>query len=142
MERIPTRIGPFNVGVPWMANYNGSLSPNSRLPAALASVKYLRTAFPAPGLGVLHQLPSFDEFASRNFHGVASRVWPCACLISIMTMEEKEWRQLCAMVAKESDPQRLSELVDQIIVALDAQDSRNRKDEARLNPPADTQGSP
>jgi hypothetical protein len=59
-----------------------------------------------------------------------------------MTMEEKEWRQLCAMVAKERDPQRLSELVDQIIVALDAQELRNRKDEPRLNRPADTQGVP
>ena len=49
-----------------------------------------------------------------------------------MTMEEREWRQLCAMVAEESDPQRLSELVDQIIVALDAQELRNRKDEPRL----------
>ena len=49
-----------------------------------------------------------------------------------MTMEEKEWRQLCAMVAQESDPQRLSELVDQIIVALDAQELRNRNDDPRL----------
>ena len=37
-----------------------------------------------------------------------------------MTIEEKEWRKLCSQVAQETDPQRLSELVDQIIKALDA----------------------
>jgi len=34
--------------------------------------------------------------------------------------EEEEWRQLCQRAANESDPQRLSELVDQLISALDA----------------------
>ncbi len=36
------------------------------------------------------------------------------------TKKEEEWRQLCDRVAVESDPQRLSELVDKLIGALDA----------------------
>ena len=57
-----------------------------------------------------------------------------------MTMEEKEWRRLCAMVATESDPQRLSELVDQIVTALDTQELR-RKDEPRLSWPPNSDGA-
>jgi hypothetical protein len=34
--------------------------------------------------------------------------------------EEEKWRQLCQLAANETDPQRLSELVDQLIRALDA----------------------
>jgi hypothetical protein len=33
---------------------------------------------------------------------------------------EEEWRKLCELVADEPDPQRLSELVDQLIEKLDA----------------------
>jgi hypothetical protein len=33
---------------------------------------------------------------------------------------EEEWRELCDQVSVESDPQRLSELVDKLIGALDA----------------------
>jgi phosphoglycolate phosphatase-like HAD superfamily hydrolase len=33
---------------------------------------------------------------------------------------EQDWRRLAELVAAESDPQRLSELVEQLIAALDA----------------------
>jgi hypothetical protein len=33
--------------------------------------------------------------------------------------KEEEWRKLCELVAEEPDPQRLSELVDQLIEKLD-----------------------
>ena len=33
---------------------------------------------------------------------------------------EQEWRKLCEMVAKERDPKRLSELIDQLIKKLDS----------------------
>ncbi|MFY9905282.1 MAG: hypothetical protein WAM43_09220 [Terriglobales bacterium] len=36
-----------------------------------------------------------------------------------MTSEEKDWRQLCAMAAAESDPRLLLEIVDQLIKVLD-----------------------
>lgn len=34
--------------------------------------------------------------------------------------KEQEWRKLCELVAREPDPLRLSQLVDQLIQALDA----------------------
>ena len=39
--------------------------------------------------------------------------------------EDEEWRHLCELAAKESDPQRLRKLLDQLIQRLDAR--RNRK---------------
>jgi hypothetical protein len=36
------------------------------------------------------------------------------------TVDEKEWRRLCDLIASEPDPQRLSQLVDQLLKALDA----------------------
>jgi hypothetical protein len=35
-------------------------------------------------------------------------------------LRDQEWRKLCDLVAREPDPQRLSQLVDQLIQALDA----------------------
>ncbi len=36
-----------------------------------------------------------------------------------MTNEEQNWRKLCALVAEEQDPERLSQLVEELIKALD-----------------------
>jgi hypothetical protein len=53
-------------------------------------------------------------------------VWQSSCLIHTMNngeklkIDEKEWRRLCQLVAAEPDPQRLSELVDQLLKELDA----------------------
>jgi hypothetical protein len=41
--------------------------------------------------------------------------------------KEEEWRELCDRVAVESDPKRLSELVDKLIGALDARKQALRK---------------
>jgi hypothetical protein len=51
-----------------------------------------------------------------------------------MTIEkkEKEWRKLCKLVAAESDPRRLSELVDQLIEKLDARRRTLRKSKQRI----------
>jgi hypothetical protein len=35
-----------------------------------------------------------------------------------MITDEKDWRKLCALVTEEHNPQRLSELIDQLIKAL------------------------
>lgn len=45
-----------------------------------------------------------------------------------MTTEEKDWRKLCESIQDEQDPQRLSELVDQLLKALD-----DRREELRGN---------
>lgn len=37
-----------------------------------------------------------------------------------LSMNEQEWRKLCQQVANEPDPQRLSELLDQLLKELDA----------------------
>jgi methylphosphotriester-DNA--protein-cysteine methyltransferase len=45
--------------------------------------------------------------------------------------KEKEWRRLCKLVADESDPRRLSELVDQLIEKLDARRRALRRSKQR-----------
>jgi hypothetical protein len=37
-----------------------------------------------------------------------------------LSMNEEEWRKLCEQVANEPDPQRLSELLDQLLKKLDS----------------------
>ena len=41
---------------------------------------------------------------------------------------DNEWRNLCKKVAHEPDPQRLSELVDQLIRVLDVRRQKNQQD--------------
>jgi hypothetical protein len=38
----------------------------------------------------------------------------------MMTDDDSGWRKLCRMVAEEKDPYRFSELVDELVKALDA----------------------
>jgi hypothetical protein len=45
------------------------------------------------------------------------------------TVDEKEWRRLCDLIASEPDPQRLSELVDQLLSELDARRKEIREKE-------------
>jgi len=44
-------------------------------------------------------------------------------------IDEKEWRRLCQLVAAEPDPQRLSQLVDQLLKELDARREAIRETE-------------
>jgi hypothetical protein len=46
-----------------------------------------------------------------------------------LRIEENEWRRLCKLVAAEPDPQRLSELVDQLLKELDARREALRENE-------------
>jgi len=48
-------------------------------------------------------------------------------------LDDREWRQLCQLAAKEHDPVRLSEIVDKLIRALDArrQALQNREEQPR-----------
>ncbi|MGA3104438.1 MAG: hypothetical protein ABSD53_08160 [Terriglobales bacterium] len=50
-----------------------------------------------------------------------------------MTNEEKNWRKLCASVAEEKDPERLSQLVEQLIEALDRVKQDLEQSEAQLD---------
>jgi hypothetical protein len=50
-----------------------------------------------------------------------------------MTNEEKNWRKLCALVAEEKDPERLSQLVEELIEALDRVKQDLEKSEAQLD---------
>jgi hypothetical protein len=43
--------------------------------------------------------------------------------------EKKHWQKLCQLVANEVDPQRLSELLDQLLEELDARRQALRKSE-------------
>ena len=41
---------------------------------------------------------------------------------------EQDWQKLCELIARESDPERVSELVDQLITSLDAHREALRQD--------------
>lgn len=43
--------------------------------------------------------------------------------------DEKEWRRICELVATENNPERLSELVDQLLKELDARRAALRTSE-------------
>lgn len=53
-----------------------------------------------------------------------------------MKTEHEEWEKLCKLVANESDPHKLSELLDRLIRALDAR-KRALGDEQVKNKPTD-----
>lgn len=44
-------------------------------------------------------------------------------------VDEKQWRKLCELVATEPDPERLSELVDQLLKELDSRREALRESE-------------
>jgi hypothetical protein len=46
-----------------------------------------------------------------------------------LSIGENEWRRLCQLVAEEPDPQRLSELVDQLLKELDSRREALRESE-------------
>jgi len=48
--------------------------------------------------------------------------------------EEQEWRELCNLIADEQDPQRLCDLVDQLIKAMDDRKQRLRTSGKKANP--------
>jgi hypothetical protein len=51
--------------------------------------------------------------------------------------KDQEWRKLCDLVAREPDPQRLSQLVDQLIQALDARTQSLRHGGEQTKPAPD-----
>jgi hypothetical protein len=53
-----------------------------------------------------------------------------------MTIDEKDWRQLCALAAAESDPSRLLQIIDQLIIVLDERREEMRKRGQRFEPDA------
>jgi len=66
------------------------------------------------------RLQRFDSATPR------STIWQEPCVTHSMNIrqnsrvDEKQWRKLCEMVIAEPDPQRLSELIDQLLNELDA----------------------
>ena len=60
------------------------------------------------------------------FHKLSPPIWHLSCLYQFMRidgiddMDDREWRRLCQLAAQEQDSQRLSEIVDDLIRALDA----------------------
>jgi hypothetical protein len=53
-----------------------------------------------------------------------------------MTTQENSWRKLCLLVAEEKDPDRLSELVEQLIASLDEVRLDLEKRETQFRPNA------
>jgi hypothetical protein len=52
-------------------------------------------------------------------------------------VDEKEWRKLCDRIAAEPDPQRISELLDQLLRELDARRQEIREKEGVSGPIVD-----
>ena len=50
---------------------------------------------------------------------------------------DEEWRSLCELVARETDPQRLSKLIDELIKKLDDRRKTLHKSEAKRKTPTD-----
>jgi hypothetical protein len=53
--------------------------------------------------------------------------------------QEMEWQRLCKLVADERNPQRLSELVDELIEALDARRDALRSGKQPPKPPLNSE---
>jgi hypothetical protein len=56
-----------------------------------------------------------------------------------MTIDDEGWRRLCRLVADEPDPERMSELIDELFKALDEKKQRGAGDVP--NPPSTTNSS-
>ena len=65
-----------------------------------------------------------------SFHalqtGQLTEIWHCTCVSMLMTNseEEKNWRKLCELAAKETDTAKLYDLVEQLNRALEARAQR------------------
>ena len=73
----------------------------------------------------------FEDFGPSlaSTHGMNNR--------ENLGVDEKQWRKLCELVATEPDPQRLSELVDQLLRELDSRREAFRESEKASSTAAD-----
>ena len=57
-----------------------------------------------------------------------AEVWHCTCLSKVMTNgeEERGWRELCELAAKETDPEKLYTLVEKLNRALEVRAQRRK----------------
>jgi hypothetical protein len=104
----------------------------------LAPGHFFRTALAPSILNMNHKSSSIRYLDRCGRREAEAQLWQCSCLIEGMTNDirkdakdhlgENEWRNLCKKVAHEPDPQRLSELVDQLIKVLDARRQKNQQD--------------
>ena len=88
-------------------------------------LKYLRTvcwvALRGSQISLVFSVVLQYKFSVLERRGLAARL-PLFFFMTIHNESEKDqdWRKLCELVAREQDPHRLSELVDQLIKKLDA----------------------
>src|SRR3979411_1455974 len=66
-----------------------------------------------------------------SFHalqtGNLAEIWHCTCLSVLMTnSEERDWRKLCELAAKETDPEKLYALVEKLNRALEVRAQRRK----------------
>jgi hypothetical protein len=83
----------------------------------------------------------FQQLRDKTPQSARSVVWHPACLIFAMMNnkkddKEQEWRKLCDLIAREPDPKRLSQLVDQLIQELDGR-TRSLRQTGQPQKPAD-----
>ena len=58
-----------------------------------------------------------------------AEVWHCTCLSILMTNSEEDrgWRKLCELAAKETDPEKLYSLVEKLNRALEVRAQRRKR---------------
>ena len=56
-------------------------------------------------------------------------------------MKHQRWRELCALAAVEEDPQKLVELVAQIVGLFDEEQAKSRSEFGRVGSDADSSGA-
>jgi hypothetical protein len=104
----------------------------------LAPGHFFRRALAHSILNMNHKSSSIRYLGRCGRREAEAQLWHWSCLIEGMTNDkrkddkdhlgENQWRNLCKKVADEPDPQRLSELVDQLIKVLDARRQKNQQD--------------
>jgi hypothetical protein len=65
-------------------------------------------------------------------------VWQGSCVTEGMSIDETQWQKLCKSVGEEHDPERLLELVDQLIEALSARSDALRGGTRPRKPASDS----
>jgi hypothetical protein len=62
---------------------------------------------------------------SKQYQSDGARIWPSKCSLAIVTKNENinGWRRLATRISVETDSKKLSELIQQLSVALDREDN-------------------
>jgi len=78
-------------------------------------------------IGLYYRFITAFSFHALQTQNLAEK-WHCTCVSILMTNseEEKNWRKLCELAAKETDPEKLYALVEKLNRALEVRAQRRK----------------